>query len=346
MNPLLNYVGIKSCGEIPESGVYINQFPGMSSELIDKIASHDQITFQGVWKDIQNSAYRRFKTVVQNALISDASVRFDQVIYQTQKPFVQQWDSIEPKAEEEIYRGCIASVSGSKYVGLKVKNILIYNSGTEDVPYVDIKLVQTQDGKILKQLVETIQPGMNKIKVNEVFKSDFDKINIALLVDCSNLATLDGSFMDWGTFGWGFNDYCPTQFCNWILPGYTIYPITAPLDYDKGNDWQTDSTQTGVYWDAELIASLDLFIESQKEDLLDAWTNFLCKYTLWFKLSSNRVNWFTQSNQEITNANMATFDSQFIDAIKAWANQLNLQGEVLAFNYDDAAVVKNTWRKP
>lgn len=347
MNPLLDYVGIRSCGIAPESGIFINQFPGMSTELMDKIASQDQVTFKQVWTDIQNSAYLRFRSIIQDALVTAGSSRFDSVIYQTQKPFVQQWAKVEPEPEAEIYRGVITSITGSKYLGLKVKKILVYNSSEFDVQYVDIKLVQTQDGKILWQESKTLTPGMNSILVNETFYSDFNAINIALLVDCTNLPTLNGSFMDYGFFGWGsFNDFCPSQFSSWVFPGYSIYPITAALDYVSGNDWNTDSTQSGVYWDAELIASLDAFISSQKEDLLDSWTNLLCKQTLWSKLSSNRVNWFTQSNQEITNANMATFETQFTDAIKIWANQLNLQGEGLAFNYEDAAIVQNRGRRP
>jgi hypothetical protein len=347
MNCLLNYVGIRSCGVAPESGVFINQFPGMSTELMDKIASQDQVTFIQVWKDIQNSAYLRFKSVVQDALVSFGSARFDQILYQTQKPFVQQWAKVEPKPEEAIFRGVIATITGSRYVGLKVKNILVFNSGNTDVQYVDVRLVETQTGKILWQESITMQPGMNKIFVNETFFSDWNAINIALLVDCTNLPTLDGTFMDYGAFGWGnLMDSCPSQFSCWVNQGYSIYPITADLNYESGNDWNNDNSQSGVYWDAELIASLDAFICSQKEDLLDAWTNLLCYYTLWTKMSSNRVNWFTNSNQEITNSNMATYDTQFKDAIKIWANQLNLQGEGMAFNYEDAAIFQNRGRMP
>jgi len=319
----------------------------MSTELLDKIASQDQVTFAGVWNDIQNSSYLRFKTMVQDALVSAGSARMDQVLYQTQKPFVNQWDSIQKKDARPQFRGVIASIAGSRYVGLKIKNILIYNSGELDVQYVDIRIVQTQDGKILKQLTETLSPGMNKIPVNEVFYSDFDKINIALLVDCSNLDTLDGNFIDYGNFGFGdLLDYCPSQYSNWIQDGYIIYPITAGLDYVKGQDWNNDSSQSGVYWDAELIASLDAFINAQKEPLLDAWTNLLCKQTLWAKLSSFRVNYFTQSNREITESNMATFESQLIDAVKVWAKQLNLENEGLAFNYRDAAMIQSSGRRP
>lgn len=319
----------------------------MSTELLDKIASQDQVTFAGVWNDIQTSSYLRFKTMVQDALVSAGSARMDQVLYQTQKPFVNQWDSIQKKDASNQFRGVIASIAGSRYVGLKIKNILIYNSGESDVQYVDIRIIQTQDGKILKQLTETLSPGMNKIPVNEVFYSDFDKINIALLVDCSNLDTLDGNFIDYGNFGFGdLLDYCPSQYSNWIQDGYIIYPITAGLDYVKGQDWNNDSSQSGVYWDAELIASLDAFINAQKEPLLDAWTNLLCKQTLWSKLSSFRVNYFTQSARDITESNMATFESQLIDAIKVWAKQLNLENEGLAFNYRDAAVIQSSGRRP
>lgn len=347
MNPLLNYVGVRSCGTNPESGLFINQFPGMSTELLDKIASQDQITFAGVWNDIQNSSYLRFKTMVQNALVSAGSARMDQTIYKTQNPFVNQWSELTVKNEQPFFSGVAVSVAGSKYVGLKVKSILVYNSCAADVQYVDIRIIQTQDGKILKQLTETIKPGMNRIFLNEVFYSDFDKINIAILVDCSNLKTLDGTFTDYGTYGFGnMSDCCPGQFSNWITAGYSIQPIKAALTYIKGRAWENDTTQTGIYFDGELIASLDAFIAAQKESLLDAWTNFICKQTLWAKLASNRVNFFTQSNREITVSNMTVYEEQFIDALKVWANQLNLKNEGMAFNFEDAAVIQNSGRRP
>lgn len=62
MDCLKDYIGIKVCGdEQPESGVFINSLPGISLESIDKIANEDQITYKGVWSDVQEEAAVRFE---------------------------------------------------------------------------------------------------------------------------------------------------------------------------------------------------------------------------------------------------------------------------------------------
>lgn len=65
MNCLLNYIGIYGCGGgVPPSNLYINRLPGIELKAIDKLATPDQINFQGVWSDIQERAIRKFKTKV------------------------------------------------------------------------------------------------------------------------------------------------------------------------------------------------------------------------------------------------------------------------------------------
>lgn len=59
---LIDYIGLRVCGnESPESGVFINTLPGVSIEIMDKIAEQEQITFKGVWADVQAEAWVRFK---------------------------------------------------------------------------------------------------------------------------------------------------------------------------------------------------------------------------------------------------------------------------------------------
>lgn len=60
LNCLIGLVEIQHCGE-PETGkYYINTLAGITLESIDKIADAEQITFQGVWKDVQAQAATRF----------------------------------------------------------------------------------------------------------------------------------------------------------------------------------------------------------------------------------------------------------------------------------------------
>lgn len=69
MNCLTDYIGLKVCGnETSGSGQFINTLPGISLESIDKIADSEQITYKGVWDDVQEEAWNRFYIDVVNEL--------------------------------------------------------------------------------------------------------------------------------------------------------------------------------------------------------------------------------------------------------------------------------------
>lgn len=69
MSCLTNYIGLNGCsGNAPASGLYINSLPGISLESIDKIADSEQVTYQGVWADVQVEAWARFYVDVINEL--------------------------------------------------------------------------------------------------------------------------------------------------------------------------------------------------------------------------------------------------------------------------------------
>lgn len=70
MECIIGYIGLQSCAsqEVPESGQYINTLPGITLESIDKIANADQVSYAGVWRDVQIEASIRFKADFIEAL--------------------------------------------------------------------------------------------------------------------------------------------------------------------------------------------------------------------------------------------------------------------------------------
>lgn len=65
MNCLLDLIGIEGCGGVtPSSSLNINRLPGIELKAIDKLATPDQVNFEGVWDDIQNRSIRKFKSAV------------------------------------------------------------------------------------------------------------------------------------------------------------------------------------------------------------------------------------------------------------------------------------------
>lgn len=72
LNCLIDYIGIRGCTSLPTppSGLYINSLPGVSLEMIDKIADSEQVDFFGVWDDVQLRAVKRFRNEV-NAMFAE-----------------------------------------------------------------------------------------------------------------------------------------------------------------------------------------------------------------------------------------------------------------------------------
>lgn len=66
MDCFIDHIGLSYCESEnvynqPASGIYLNTLPGISIESIDKIADAEQVTYKGVWDDVQKSAIRQFK---------------------------------------------------------------------------------------------------------------------------------------------------------------------------------------------------------------------------------------------------------------------------------------------
>lgn len=62
-------VGILGCGnEVPGSGLYINSLPGITLEMVDNIADAEQVTYLGVWKEIEARGVLKFRTALMAGL--------------------------------------------------------------------------------------------------------------------------------------------------------------------------------------------------------------------------------------------------------------------------------------
>lgn len=64
----IDHIGLSYCERgvysIPASGIYLNSLPGINIESIDKIADSEQISYLGVWDDLQQSAVAQFRLEV------------------------------------------------------------------------------------------------------------------------------------------------------------------------------------------------------------------------------------------------------------------------------------------
>jgi len=60
---LKDWIGVQGCTTTtPDSGIFINQLPGVELEMMDSLADEQQVDFNGVYDDVQERAVRRLKT--------------------------------------------------------------------------------------------------------------------------------------------------------------------------------------------------------------------------------------------------------------------------------------------
>jgi hypothetical protein len=96
-NCLIDYVGIRVCEDQDDSGsaVYINSLPGISLESIDKTANEDQLTYAGLWTDVQAEAWEILKLDFTEQLDEcfDINCEFDveDVICTNKKKLLNAW---------------------------------------------------------------------------------------------------------------------------------------------------------------------------------------------------------------------------------------------------------------
>ena len=95
----IDYIGLQYCTagvyDAPASGIYLTSLPGISIENTDKIADSEQITYLGVWDDVQKFALAQFRLDVINEMKKcfelNTECDYDELICDNQEELVTAW---------------------------------------------------------------------------------------------------------------------------------------------------------------------------------------------------------------------------------------------------------------
>jgi len=175
MDCLINYIGVKDCGTVPESGIYINSLPGINTEIINAISDSEEITHRGVWSDVNQVSARRFQTDIMGKLRKTYKLKR---IRQTFEFIPEQGTSEIGSAE---YRGLLLGLYYQYFTfqAFNVSTVYLYSdtAGTST-----LKVFNRQNVELYSQAVDVVE-GLNAFQVNKTFVSDrlfvgFDFTNI------------------------------------------------------------------------------------------------------------------------------------------------------------------------
>lgn len=334
MLDLTNYIGLKNCTlPDPESGLYVNDLPGMSTELVDKIANSEQINFSGVWASVQKRALLRLSNDVTSQLYE--WVKLNQIIYQTRRLLKSQPNGVIIIAMEPLYAGIYQMVPESKYAEFRLNDMYIYSFQTVTTT---LKVWDMNDGSEIYTKSIDLVPGLNHItQIGLVVPLKYRIMELFIGVDVSGFDSIQT-----------LNDYYYWYTSDAACAAQTSYGYGTmrgvfqfmPATYDPNLPMQLSNLirggiGRGVCMGAEIRCSVEQFIYDNRQVLSQALLYLMGAEILLEKIGSPRLNYFTSSNLESTEMMRQMFENRYKSNLKSSLNIIPLNGESICFDCEE-----------
>jgi len=304
---LKDYIGVQGCTTTtPDSGVFINQLPGIELEMIDSLADEQQVDFNGVWDDVQERAVRRLKTDIN----AEFKKRYKLKNITESINMARIIDTTSTTAGAAQYRGVALTLNRTD------ENFAFSNLQTFYIPDISlyftsldattIKIFDLRTGTELytKSVAAPLATGWTTIQINETFTSRevyvcYDATDLdSVLLDLTKLKNVVNRSQDGCTY------YCNA---NAELRGASsnISALVTEGDITTGSN----SFGLSVKW--SVVCSFDTFVCHNKEPFLRS---------LWLLLGielsrerrfTSRLNEFTAFDNNTAKELMQMFEIEY-----------------------------------
>ncbi|HET6255865.1 MAG TPA: hypothetical protein VFE32_17440 [Puia sp.] len=315
MDCFIDYIGLRGAisGILPDSGLYVNDLPGINLKSIDKVADSDQLTYQQVWNTIQKRAMKKFqmaiystlnhryrlKTVIQSV---DLLRQIDPVYYDP----APQWRGFSIELTFKNMQRIVASPFQSTII----QEVSLYLNGvpTNDVTVniFDLNTGTILDTFLIKAATATV--GWNRIKIGKRYTAfrlfvAYD----ATEVQGTNLyipPTVEWECSSCVNWIYGF------VFCNAYIRGAQTIVQEDFTDLAFG---MQSYGLTGVF---SVGCTYDALAWNNRYILGDALQYLLGAEIMIERLASDRINRYTTIDRDQAEANQEYFESQSTEMLK------------------------------
>lgn len=334
-NCLLGYIGLKGCGPAtPASGRWLNSVPGVSTELIDNIASADQVSFANVWKDIQDMAWLRLKNDVVGALAQ--KVNFRRSWFETKRPKFDDNRTALPAASE--YRGIFIEIPESRYSQLFIDSIYVYSRiDQEGVP---VRVIDLYTEEVVYSQMVDLKAKMNTISLNQAIPLSFESQRLLIAIDATSVDGLYFSAPEGGYYNEGFIGECPDSYSS---SAFQIRPASYALDFASHT---YSNKPLGVWAKLRIGCSEEAFICENLDVFQSAILYLEAWQLMFFKLASRRVNFFTYYDEEKSTRVMNEFATQYETALKNALLGIPTDEDGMCFSCQDQNVYSQSGQMP
>ncbi|HMX02912.1 MAG TPA: hypothetical protein PK511_11740 [Chitinophagales bacterium] len=196
MECLRDFVGIEGC-DAPEplSGFTVNDLPGITSFMVGKIASNEQVTYLGAWNDIQERALKKFTSAIISAFHNDKKQRIKSVTQTVN--LGRRIDAASVMAASSQYRGVTIELAAngqsamlqSSLQVIYIQQVSIY--ATQVYSDFEIKVYDLDSDTVIDTITSDLVEGWNIVRVATAYDAtrificydaaDFDSVE--LLID-------------------------------------------------------------------------------------------------------------------------------------------------------------------
>jgi hypothetical protein len=311
---LNNFVGIRPCGYSPSlSGLYVDSLPGIDLSWMDAVASDEQVTYAGLFADLQANALLTFRDDV----IEEFSKRYmvKQITQSvdlgkqltTNNPIITTPAGLQyGMLLETTYDSSLASAQ-SALLNIHVQNVSFYYNPTSGGNTFTITATDANTGTVLyTNTLTTAVAGWNTIWVNQEFSSQRVYLTVQTAggseiasfseLDLSNFY-LDNFGLQPG-YGWAFGG----NFLNFYWGGWGCGVRVRGVTWN-GNVNTAGTTGTNTFGLSAQIAgkcSFDSVVCQNMQHFASAWQHLLAIELLNYRIQSGgiRLNKWTTINRE------------------------------------------------
>lgn len=273
-----DYIGLQGCGTIiPESGLYVNSQPGITTESIANSASSEKENYLSVWDDIQERSVLKFNTLVLARMKKKFKVKSILETIDIGKNI----DTSTTFSAESKWKGFtvgLNTVNPESIAQISVQQLVLYLLETSTTT---VKIIDINTEEVLFTKSVTGNAGWNTIAVGKSFISQ----GLIIAYDAN---TVEQTSMPIPNYN-NHTGCCVDCGCNCelVFKGATTSSLDTPIDITYGNDF------FGLSAVISLVCSFEKLVCSNKIQFANAWMNILCAEIMFEAMFSDRVNRWT-----------------------------------------------------
>ena len=303
---LVDFIGLRKCKtNLPTSGLYVDDLPGISTELLPAIAP-DSKGWDGLWVAVQTSGYLD----LLNKIRAQLSSRYDfkEISGRTQK--LDRWkfgSTLIPPAPE--YRGVYVEVPSSRISQLLVRTFQIYSNTIASTTF---HIFDANEGTQIYTAPVDLVVGVNKIDLDITIDSDWQINRLYLAVDCTAIETWQtNNGFPWDWYCNQYAEWCSTCSCDMVMR-CTNLPLTSePIS----NNLYFGVIGNGTWADLQIECSIEKFFCQYKNRFAVALQHSMAVMLIQEKLTTFRSNHMAVNRDVDFQALLTTYTDKVNDML-------------------------------